>query len=128
MYRPEGIDQVIWKFAKSDKPIDYKNLREVVADFSGLDLEDALALEDISEREIYNIVATTVANAIAHGGVIKAYMFYDFSQAICPSVFIKNLFANHFEQSLEFRMICGMLDMIRYVKVRDDNEVFIDLD
>jgi len=122
MYRPEGIDQVIWKFAKSNNPISYKNLGEVVGDFSGVEPED------ISEREIYSIVATTVANAIAHGGVIKYHMFYDFSQAICPPPFIKDLFQNHFEHSLEFRMIYGMLDMIRYVKVRNDEEVFIDLD
>lgn len=122
MYRPEGIDQVIWKFAKSDKTGCYEHLKEVIGEYSGLDLED------VSDRAVYDIVSHTVANAIAEGGIIKAHMFYDFAQAICPPDYIKNLFAAHEEATLELQMIYGMLIMIRHVQVKDKDLVLIELD
>ncbi len=122
MYRPEGIDQVIWKFAKSGKTVCYEHLKEVIAEYSGLDLED------VSNRAVYEIVSSTVANAIAEGGIIKAHMFYEFTQAVCPPQYIKNLFASNEEFPLELQMIYGMLNMIRHVQVKNKDLVFIELD
>jgi|LakMenE18May11ns_1017448.scaffolds.fasta_scaffold9485388_1 hypothetical protein len=119
MYRPEGIGQVIWKFAKSSKEVTMENLKEVISEYSGI-VPDML-----SDYSVYEVVFETVGQAI-EAGVIRAHMFRDFANAIVPSPFFRNYQA--IEVLTELTMIQCMINMIRYVQVIDGDTILIDLD
>lgn len=118
MYKPEGISLQIWKFAKSDKQISYQNLRKVFADFSGV------SEEHISNNAIYEIVARTVGDAMQQG-LVKSHMMYDFATYLCPHPVLAQFYKN--DDSLETKVLHAMLNMLRFIQVKDDTTIFVDL-
>lgn len=118
MYKPEGISLVIWKFAKSNKPFSYENLRKVFADFSGV------SEEHISNNAIYEIVARTVGDAVERG-LVKSYMIYEFATYLCPHPVLARFYKT--DDPKELTVIQGMLNILKHIQVKDTDTIFVDL-
>lgn len=117
-YKPEGIDLEIWRFAKSNKEVSYENLKKLFSEFCGIEQSH------ISNYSIYETIARTVGDAVENG-LIKSHMIHSLATSIHPNPYYAALFHNRDD----FELVClsALLNTLRFVRVKNGSEIFVDL-
>lgn len=119
----EGINRVIWKLAKSQDEITLDLIREKVVEY----VQHGTP-EQIVDYECYMLVVQCVGDAIREG-LIKNHMFVDAMKLFHPDPIWISLFPEAYyldERSIELKLIHSLLGMIRYVQVKDDDNILVD--
>lgn len=118
----EGINKVIWRLAKTDQEITFDLIRQKVTEY----LQHGSAA-DISEYTCYELVVHCIADALDKG-LVKGHMFEDSLKSYHMHPVYKELFPEMFNNSGSelLKLIRALLNMIRFVQVREGTEIYVD--
>jgi hypothetical protein len=119
----EGINRIFWKLAKSQDEVTYDLIREKVIEFVQYGIPDQIA-----DYECYNLVACCIGDAIQQG-LIKNHAFVDAMKGFHPDPIWMSIFREAYcldKRSIELKLIHSLLGMIRYVRVKDGDNILVD--